>query len=71
MVQVSWKLEAFCPILSTFAMSFEMIIFTLHVVPFIMVFKFSICIHSWGLWMKSTVIAEVTVTNSITPDGQD
>ena len=61
MVQVPWKLEAsrnFCPILSTFAMSFEMIIFTLHVVPFIIVLKFSICIHSWGLWMKGTVIAE-------------
>ena len=68
MVQVPWKLEAsrnFCPILSTFAMSFEMIIFILHVVPFIVVLKFSICIHSWGLWMKGTGIAEVTITNSM------
>ena len=59
------KIGSLAQFLSTFAMSFEMIIFTLHVVPFIVVLKFSICIHSWGLWMKGTGIAEVTITNSM------
>lgn len=40
------SLAQFLSNLVKFAMSFEMIIFILHVVPFIVVLKFSICIHS-------------------------